>query len=115
MQICAFNKLPENIPSWLEQEIVDMNKTMPPILDTAFYEHDDLAQHVNDALVSAKMAVEYYDNLLRLYRQTVEFDERRITDICQAYSYIAKEKHIEFDDVKKYLDEQEKSNETGNN
>jgi|WetSurMetagenome_2_1015567.scaffolds.fasta_scaffold51565_3 hypothetical protein len=115
MQICAFKKLPENIPSWLEQEIIDVDRTMPPVLDTDFYEHDDLAQRVNDALVSAKMAVEHYDHLLRIYKQTVEFDKNRITDICQAYSYIAKEKHIEFNDVKKYLDEQEKSDEIGNN
>jgi hypothetical protein len=104
----TFNKLPEHIPSSILREICDINKITPPIIDTSFYEHNKVAQQVNDALVSAEMAVEHYDHLLRLYKQTVEFDERRITDICQAYRYIAKEKHIMFDDVKKFLDEQEK-------
>ncbi|MCK9576577.1 MAG: hypothetical protein M0R51_11695 [Clostridia bacterium] len=108
MTIMAFKKLPEHMPSWIEREICDINRIEPPIIDTSFYDHNKVAKQVNEALVSAKMAVEHYDHLLKLYKQTVEFDERRITDICQAYHYIAKEKRIEFDDVKKFLDEQEK-------
>lgn len=108
MMIMAFKKLPKDTPSWITREICDINRIAPPVIDTSFYEHKKVAQQVNDALVSAEMAVEHYDHLLRLYKQTVEFDERRITDICQAYRYIAKEKHITFDDVKKFLDEQEK-------
>ena len=108
MKVISFTKLPEETPPWIEREICDINSVAPPIIDTSFYEHNKVAQQVNDALMSAKMAVEHYDHLLKLYNQTVEFDERRVTDICQAYNYIAKEKHIEFDNVKEYLNEQEK-------
>jgi hypothetical protein len=108
MEVISFTKLPEEVPSWITRQICDINRIAPPVIDTSFYEPEKLSQKVNDALVSAKMAVEHYDHLLRLYKQTVEFDERRITDICQAYNYIAKEKRITFDDVKKFLDEQEK-------
>jgi len=106
--VVAFAKLPEDTPAWITREICDINKIVPPVIDTSFYESNKVAQQVNDALVAAKMAVEHYDHLLKLYKQTVEFDERRISDICQAYSYIAKENHLKFEDVKEFLNHQEK-------
>lgn len=106
MELFAFKRVNTEFPSFIEMKIADIDKKEPPVIDSSIYDSNELAQQLNDALLSAKMAVQHYNVLYDRYRQICEFDERRIGDICQSYNFIAKEHHIKFDDVKSFLDKQ---------